>query len=667
MTVSNAAIALVFATLAEAIAPKTLLPSEWAEQNIVVPDGPHAGSRYTFDEAPFWREPLDNMGTQSPTNEVAVKKSIQVGFTMCLQCWMGYIIDQAPAQTGLVYPTVQSVQDFNRDKLEPMIEVTPILERKVRRQGRRSAQASTRQRKRFPGGSILMTGANSAADLRAKTWKNVARDEIDQFPLDLDGQGDPMKMIDGRLVAHHATGDYKILDGSSPTNAGSSRINGRFETGDQRYWQVPCPHCGEEQRLEFGDKESDFGLKFNTVWPYDAHYVCRHNGCVIQHHEKRAIVQAGRWVPENPGPGRYPSYHVDTLISLFTTWDKIAEEFCSSKDDPAKLKTFVNLWLGQVWDERGDAPEWERLFARRENYAGRTIPPGGVILTGGADVQARSIYYEVVAWGFDRQSWSIDVGWLKGDTSDFSNPVWRKLDEVYNRHYPDAYGGQWSVDRFAVDSGFNANAVYEWCRVRPKAMAIKGAPGWHAAAISSVPSAVDINTRGKRKRRGARLWSVGTWPLKSQLYASLRTMGVSEGEDTDPPGFVHLTEQLHDDRYLKQLTAERIQRKERKGRQVSEWVADGPNHWHDCRIYAMAAAHHLRVGLMGEQEWAKWANARGVPPAAAQGDLLAVMNGAPAEAAAARAADQAPAARSKAKRSRSGGGGFFDDRSNDFF
>ncbi len=150
---------------------------------------------------------------------------------------------------------------------------------------RRSGQSSTALSKRFPGGSLTLTGANSAADLRSKTVQRVACDEIDEWPLDLDGQGDPMEMVDARQISFHATGDYKKFEASTPTIKGQSRIDSAFESGDQRYWQCPCPHCGTFQRLVFGGKDRDHGLKFNKEWPYEAHYVCSDCGCAIEHHQ----------------------------------------------------------------------------------------------------------------------------------------------------------------------------------------------------------------------------------------------------------------------------------------------------------------------------------------------------------------------------------------------
>lgn len=623
---SASALKLVAHAISVGLKPDpVVLPSEWAEEHLILADGPKAGFRWDRQTTPYAPGILDCLASTTAYTRVSVRKSAQVGLTELMIAWLGSIIDVTPAKAMLIMPTISTAQDFNREKLGPTIDQTKSLNRKVRQAASRSAQSSTALSKRFPGGSLILTGANSTADLRSKTVKYLCGDEIDEWPLDLDGQGDPMEMADARQISFHATGDYKKLEASTPTIKGQSRIDAAFEAGDQRYFHCPCPHCDTYQRLVFGGSDIDYGLKFNTEWPYEAHYICIECGVPIEHHQKRAMVQAGKWIAERPEPGRHPSFHIDALCSLLTTWDKLVEAFLKAKDDPVKLKAFVNLWLGQAWEERGDAPEWSRLFARRESYAPRTIPPGGLIFTCGCDVQGDGIYYEVVAWGRDRQSWSIDQGFMPGNTADPTDKVWSDLDDLIARRYPDAYGNYWPVDALAIDSGYNTNQVYMWASKHPNARAIKGMDGWQKAAISASPSKVDINWNGQRLKYGAMLWQVGTWGLKSELYANLRKQGARDGQELDPPGFCHFSE-FHDEPYFKQLTSEFLKETNVKGRVIKVWHASGPNHLHDCRIYNMAMFEHLGGARLTAEEWDQIVSDRAEPAKGPQGDLIDRMS-----------------------------------------
>ncbi|HGC2901907.1 TPA: phage terminase large subunit family protein, partial [Escherichia coli] len=62
---------------------------------------------------------------------------------------------------------------------------------------------------------------------------------------------------------------------------------------------VPCPHCGEEQYLKFGDDASPFGLKWEKNKPESVFYLCEHHGCVI--HQSELDQSNGRWICENTG------------------------------------------------------------------------------------------------------------------------------------------------------------------------------------------------------------------------------------------------------------------------------------------------------------------------------------------------------------------------------
>lgn len=612
----RSALAIVAAALAAGMAPpKEVAAADWAKENLVVADGPRAGQKWDPDLTPQLVEPLNMLSSSAGHNQVVLRKSSQVGATGIGIAWMGSIAVNNPAKAMVIFPTITAVQDFNREKLQPTIEASPALKERIRKQTTRSSRGSTALAKVFPGGSLVLTGANSSVDLRSKTVKFQHRDEIDDWPLDLDGQGDPEEMADARLIAFHATGDYMVFKSSTPTIQGISRIDAAFEAGDQRFWMVNCPHCDARQTLVFGGKDKDHGLKFETGPPYRAYYLCRENGCVIEHHEKPAMVRDGEWIATNDN-GIYPSYHLDVISSLLTTWDKVAEKFTSAKDDPQKLKGFVNLWLGESWEERGDAPEWQQLMVRREDYPRGVIPAGGLIFTLAVDVQGNGLFYEVVAWGRDKQSWSIDAGFLEGDTAEPSASVWKNLTALAAREYTDQRGGHWPVDQIAVDSGFNTFAVYDWVSRHAKAMAVKGMPNWYAPAIGT-PSKASTSYSGKKTKK-VLLWPVGTWQLKAAMYAYLRKPGIVHGEQTDPAGYCHFS-QFHDERFFRQLTAEYIREKEVKGRMVKDWVARGDNHFHDCRIYGMAAFDRLGGNSMTPAQWDAVAANRGAAEPAEPG------------------------------------------------
>ena len=618
MPARPSAIALIAGIFAAVLAPRApVLPAAWAAANMILPDGPNAGEHMDLTRTPYVVEPMNFWADDTPGNKGVWRKSKQVGASTTAIACMGFTVDQEPCDVSLIEPTDTSLAEFLSLKWQRAVDASPKLKASVWNQKSRANTGSTTYVKRFAGGSILCGIATSTADLRGKTRKKVIRDEAAEYPDDLEGQGSPHDMITGSYEAFRAGGDWKDLWISTPTLKGDA-IDAEFEAGDRRYWHVVCPGCGE--KFVFTDDLRYF--KFNTTFPYNAHYVAPCCGTVIEGHQKNAMVQdavaqGGGWVATMPGPGRHISWHFDAMSSPFVPWDLVAERLCAINGDAAKQKTYDNLTMGRGYEIKGDAPDWQRLMALREPYDRRRIPPQGLILVACADVQANAIYVEVVAYGRDRHSWVVEAIVLDGDTSDPEAGAFAKLSEVYDMEWPDSFGGKRRVDAFGVDSGYRSNTVYLWVRGRPDAFALKGGEGWTRPALGT-PSPMEIDIRGKKIKKGANLWMVGTWSLKAVFYADLRKRRLAEGAEIEPAGTCHFGDWL-DETYFQQLTAEcLVEEKLAKGKMLRGrarriWFRTAANHFLDCRIYNMALADYIGLGRWTADEWAQLAKVRGVP------------------------------------------------------
>lgn len=605
--------------IADAIAtafrvPEPITPSRWATGNLVVADGPRAGERWDPNLTPYVPDILDTL-MASTSNRFAIRKSAQTGISTLGIAWIGYLIDREPARMTYVLPTIDALSEFNREKLTPAIEQTPALAKKVEPQTSRSAKGSTVTSKKFPRGSLVLINANSPAALRSKTLKIGVADEVDEWPREIPNQGAPLSLLLGRFMSFHAEGDWKLLELSTPTVLGESQIEEDFEKGDQRYWHVSCPQCGEE--IYFLPEN----LRAEDQPPYQAHYIAQCCGRPIEHHEKPMLVRSGRFIATNPD-GLFPSWHIDSLSSLLTTWDHIAEAKAEAGDDERKLKALWNIWFGRAYEVRGDAPDHERLMARREDYTENHVPPRGLILTAAADVQHRGIWVEIVAWAQNKENWCVSRRYLEGETTDAERGAFALLDDVLSEQFPDAFGGWRSLDAMAVDAGDGgrSNQVYQFCRARPKAFAIQGLPGWTRPAIGT-PTKVDVTYSGEKVRRGATLWPIGTWSLKAEFYAALRKEGGKPGLEQYPPGFCHFGTFL-DEEYFRQITSEYLDEELFRGRTRRVWKKYRENHLLDCRIYNMAMADYLGLTRLTPEEWSFLAAQRGVPEEARAADLL---------------------------------------------
>lgn len=621
VALKRSALSIVAGILAAGITPpEQLSAAAWARQSLVVPDGPKAGETWDDSLTPYIAEPLELCATDSGVNEIAVRKSAQTGFTTLILAAVGHMIATDPCRAMIVQPTTGALKEFNSEKLGVAIQQSPALKELVRDQTSRAGDGSTAASKRFRGGSLKLAIASSAADLRSSTIKKAFLDEVDEYPDDLDGQGDPIGMVEARQESFLMSGEWLRVYVSTPTIKGGSKIDSFFEAGDQRYWYMPCPGCGEKFKFVFDRKN----FKFNDEYPHEPHYVTPCCGSIIEPYEKVSVMKKGQWVPEASRPGAYPSYHFDALTSPFVPWEKIVSRFVAANQDPQKLKTFSNLTLGQAFDMKGDAPDHVRLMERREHDIVRgRIPAQGLVFVGSADVQLNGIYYLFKAYGPDRQSWRVDAGYIEGATDDPHGGAFVKLEELRMKQWPDAFGTYRAVDAFGIDSGYRSHIVYTWARGKAATFALKGLDGWSRPAIGQ-PSPVEINFNGQRIRNGVMVWGVGTWSLKGAFYANLHKEGLAAGKDFDPPGYCHFGDWM-DEVYFRQITSEYLGTEKVKGRTRRVWIprAGEANHFLDCEIYGDALGDYLGISRMTPDEWSMLASMRGVPEGVLDPDMFA--------------------------------------------
>lgn len=608
--------------------PPPMAPAAWAGENFKLPDGEFAGKFIVLERTPHLIEPLNALGPDEPDNLVAVMKCGQSAFTTLLQMAIGHSIDRDPCDMMVVQPTDTALTDFNSQKLGRAIESSPVLQRKVRPQVARAGTGSTTYEKKFAGGALFLALASSSADLRSKTIKKAFCDEIDEYEDDLNGQGDPLDMIEARQTSFLRSGTWKRLLISTPTLKGASKIERVFLGGDQRHWTMMCPQCGD-RNLRFEEGGENF--RYNSEPPYRAHYVAPCCGGVIDGWQKNEVYLTGRWEPAKPGAA-YKSYFFGGLSSPFVPFDYVARKLIEAGTDPAKQKTVWNLTLGLPYEMKGDVPDFEMLLARREVDLKRgQIPPRGLVVTAFVDVQMRGLWYEILAHAPNRERWVVDAGYIDGDTSDPDGEVFDVMRRLTLDHqFPDAFGSTRTIDAIGIDSGYRSHVVYSVVRRlqrmhpmsgRDLVLATKGLKGWNRPALGQ-PTLVDVDLGGKRIQQGARVWGIGTWALKATHYSMLR---IERAKDSAvyPDGYCHHGAWL-DEVYFKQLTAEQLVETKVRGHVTGRrWEPGGnPNHFLDCRVGNLALAEYLGMSSTTPEQWAKLAAIRGLPPELSTVDLF---------------------------------------------
>jgi len=592
--------------------PPRLRLSQWADRYAYL-------SAESSAESGKWRNIPYQIGMMDAMTDpriwkIVVKKSARVGYTKIIGHLCGYHIHYDPCPIGIVQPTEGDAEGYSKEEIAPMIRDTPVIEKLVS-DAKAKDGSNTMTQKMFPGGSLSLIGANTATGFRRVSRRIMIFDEVDGYPLSAGTEGDPVKLGTKRTEYYW---NRKIVMGSTPTTNLLSRITPEFDASDKRFYNVPCPHCQAAQVLKFAN------LKWIEGQPETAHFVCEKNGCVIEHKWKRWMVEQAHlrqeadqksgygWVATRPTKG-VAGFHIWAAYSYSpnASWESIARESEEAKAGGIELlKTFINTLLGEEWQEKGDAPEWRRLYDRREAYPVGIIPEGGLFITAGVDVQGNRLEMGIWAWGVGRDRWAVDYQIIHGDTSDLGpEGPWAELSKRISKYYKTSAGVSLPIQMTAIDSGYNTQVVYQFVRRYPsnRVIATKGVDT--QLPIVSTPTAVDVAIQGRRLKRGLLMWPVGVGTGKTEIYGFLRMENPTDEEKLArgyPPGFVHFPEFNED--WFKQLTAEVLVKKRTKGRSGIRM------HWEkqyernevlDCAVLARAAAAVFGIDRFGEEDWAQ--------------------------------------------------------------
>jgi len=580
--------------------------------------------RWRNARTPYLVEIMEVLSVTSPVTDVWFMKATQVGATECGNNWVGSVIHKNPAPMMVVFPTSATAKRQSKQRIAPMLEETPALINAVKKPRARDS-GNTTLLKEFVGGILILAGANSAKELRSSPVKNLFLDEIDEYPADLDNQGDPLLLAEKRTSNFARRKRFKV---STPTVKGHSRIERGFNRSDQRYYFVPCPHCAHEQKLVWDQMRwstrkvlehhcrgcgevhvagvlpgalsctcdscglvadlEQHPLNERDTGELDAvHYECESCHEPIAEHHKTAMLAGGRWIATAPGPNKDVGFHLNALYSPlgWYSWTEAVTDRLEAEGNPADLKVWTNTVLGLTYSVDADQPDTDLLAGRLSDYRIGQVPAGALFLTAAVDVQKDRLEIKVKGWGRGEESWLIDWQQIYGNPN--QPEVWNALDDLRAKRYPHAFGADLPIEMTAIDSGgHHTHEVYNYVRRRRRVMAVKGA-STRGKAVLSRPSLVDVKASGKVHKRGVKLWLIGTDTAKKTIYGRLKII------DAGRPGYMHFPHGLPVD-YFDQLTAEKIITRYVRGFEVHDFDKEpnARNEALDCEVYAYAAALH---------------------------------------------------------------------------
>jgi terminase, large subunit len=595
-------------------------PSEWAEQHRYLPPSvtPLPGA-YRFGVVPYLREPLDCLSVDFPIREVTCMKGSQLCFTTgVLENVLGYLIAIVRTAPVMLVTADSELAKLRLDSnMTPMLQhsglmhlIKPIDDTNGRKTGK------TDKKWEWDGGGYLVPqGAQSANKMRSTSIRVLLNDEIDGWPEEVGKDGDPMKLVRARTDFYELS--RKILNISTPTIKGLSKIEARFLQGDQRRYWVCCLKCNYPQVLRFRRTKADTGETSGLVWETEqgrlvsgsVRYLCEDCGHPHINEDKVRLLSpenGAEWRPSAQATSaHHRSYHLSALYSPPGTrsWEAIVEKWLEAWDvernrprDLGALQVFYNNELGETFELRGEKVRFETISGHRRHayrfgevankFATEHCGSPVLLLVCTVDVHKDNLAVGVFGWCRDKRAILVDYKRLEGDTEQRDDPgTWGALRKIIEeQEYVADDGKRYSVKLTLIDSGYRTDHVLEFASdYEGGVFPVKGR--------EEAPRNATIREFSEFQTKSGSAFGITVDLYKDRLSASLRRSW--DGLGIQPPG--HFNAPLDaTDAQLKELTVE-VKRekidKETGKRLGVEWHRPGgaANELWDLYVYASAA------------------------------------------------------------------------------
>jgi phage terminase large subunit GpA-like protein len=604
------------------------MPSEFVERvRYLTADLTPFPGKFSFEKFPYFRTIVDCFSPLDPTQEVVLQKGNQMGATTAvLETVLLYNIMSDPkaqmyvtADAGLMKTSVQV-------RIEKMIDnagARDLIFSQARKKKGSKNTGDTSIAKEYPGGYLHFFGGRSPARFRGLSYPCALADEVDAFPDAIPKEGTVVDLVRNRTNAY--TGNKrKILWTSTPLVKQTSKIEKLYNMGTQEKYFVPCKHCGTMQELVWHGENKDTGYKWGIVWENDEQfrpmlktvaYKCCNPECggLMKNYDKAVIIPKGEWreTASNVLDRTVRSFHITPLYNPpgMYTWEDMVRQWADCWDieknrikDKEKYRLFRNTKQGLTFEDTGIQVDYERAIQyRRTGFVAGSVPNAIALKDSGSpilvvvasvDVQNDRLYVDVKGYSAGGATWTLDFFDIKGVTADFNGP-WDELDEfISDKRYVGDDGKVYQIAITLIDSGHNAEWVYEFAKRHYAGVyACKGKDWIQAGETYQLFSKAALERIGMNQA-----YHVNTGKLKDKISASLMS-SFWQSNEYQPHWYPNFPEDFKDD-YFKMFEAEtKVEKRDSLTHQFKGyvWKLDfgKPNHAFDTYVYNLAGLEIL--------------------------------------------------------------------------
>jgi len=630
-------------TLGTARAHRVRTTRQFAEEEIVIPEGRYQGRKWRAYRQPYGALLFDCFD-HGPWRRRAVCGCVQSGKTFhAFVVPIVYVLFELIEPVVVGVPTMDLAHDKWQDEILPVIRRTRYVDL-LPLHGVGSRGGSRVEEITFRNGAKLkfMSGMGGDEKRSGFTARVVVATEVDKFDeaREASREADPISQLEGRTESYDQEAEID-LECTVSTKAG--RIWQEYIQGTATRIVHPCPHCGRlvspEREHLHGWQEAETKLQARR----EAYFCCPECAERLSEAQRRQMVQQSRLVhrgQETTPDGRIVGEPIETdtlgfrwsaFQNLFWSTGKIgAKEWAGARaedEENAKKALLQFTWAlpyePPLWDDTPLVAAVVRKRFGRETKG--LVPEDAKCLTVGVDLGKRVGWWVAIAWREDGSGHVVDYGTFEIPSDDLGVdramlaalrdlkenlilPGWatrpgqpRVADQVWiDAGYQGdrARGGdgtepvyafireQGRDRRFRPTLGRGAGQEYRKSYTRPKKT---------GAEVKHIGEGYHVAWQPKHRvfvvEMNADLW-------KSQLHERLAT-------PEDQPGalrFFHSTNPNEHVTISKHFTAEKIVEEFKPGKGLlRRWVRQSrANHYFDCAYAACAAGHLLGVRIIAE-------------------------------------------------------------------
>lgn len=467
---------------------------QFAEEELVIPEGKHKGERFRVSNQPFAGLLLDEIDT-GYWQKFRVTGCVQSGKTLMLFVLptLYHLFEwQEPVIAGV--PSISMSGDKWRKELWPAIRGNPWFKSQMLPRGKGS-QGGAFELMEFANGAMLkFMGGHGGDEVRSGfTARVLVVTEADR--VDAAGEASreaaPIYQMEAR-TASEAENARLFAECTATTENGFIWQEYSFKSSSSKI-MCPCPHCHEyvcperEHFIGWEDAENEIEAEENGT------FICPNPSCsaMISDEERRQMNLDARLVHKGQRidrdgvihgdrpPTRTLGFRWNAFNNLFWSSAYLAKtewEAARSRDyNSAQLKMRQWYWcLPAVADWSDDTPlTAEQVGERGFDELGRgELPPGTVHLSAGVDLRATQLHFVVIAWLADGRGHIIDFGTLPVHKKKYGErkAVRRALEVLhrakFTKGYLDDAGRRRLPGRIFIDGNWCTGVVRAFVRAR---------------------------------------------------------------------------------------------------------------------------------------------------------------------------------------------------------